>query len=539
MEYFDEKIETKKIKNIQNLLSTNPSLIEKAKCIHCSCIGTMSESIFCKNCLEVFCSLECQSSYKKGNPLCRLTSEPCDNKMNSDILQEIDDLRLLFVCPNYIRGCKKKMSYSEFYNSHSHIEICPFREMICKECGITICARDIKKHIMKCQFCNMTILKEKEMKHYETQCEYWVEYCNKCLTPKDKMNLSEHSEKICAILSEKKKELTSFMISLILRQKMFCEECNELLPSKQHVDLKKMKLEDITKIMPKGYDDICETDIPSDIIEEETISFKICGECHRLLCRKEYYLESLKCMSCSTSNKKIILGKEESCPFEKKIIQNYCETHHKYQLGNPTYCKNCGEGLLYCCGYCCIHCLSLYCSNCVNLKDDPKVFCMICKTCFKCIDSGISSINKKHNIHQEKKERKIYFSSIKPKEGDVDVLDEVKKIKLRKSASHVPKDVVGDDNRLELDFDKNKEEKEYERLSTRIDTSPSHNLNEKLGKKAIEAFLEDTEDLEGENVNLSRRKTCDFTSMPKQICKDCGAINLYFEVECIHCKKFL
>jgi hypothetical protein len=164
---------------------------------------------------------------------------------------------------------------------------------------------------------------------------------------------------------------------------------------------------------------------------------------------------------------------------------------------------------------------------------------MVCKTCFKCIDSGISSIKKKHSNHQEKKERKILFSNIYPKEGDADVLDEVKKIKIRKSASHVPKDIVGDENRLELDIDKNKEVKEYERLSTRIDTSPSQYFNEKKGKKAIEAFLEDTEDLEGENVNLSRRKTYDFTCMPKQICKECGAINLYFEVECIHCKKFL
>jgi hypothetical protein len=383
----------------------------------------------------------------------------------------------------------------------------------------------------------MTILKEKEMTHYEQQCEYWVEYCNKCLTPKDKMNLAEHSEKICAILSEKKKELMSFMLSLVLRQKMFCEECNELLPSKQHVSSKKLNLEDIKKILPKGYDDITESDIPSDLTEDETISFKMCGECHRLLCRKEYNIESVKCKKCSNSDK--ITSKLESCPFEKKIVQTYCETHHKYQLGNPTYCKNCGEGLLYCCGYCCIHCLSPYCLKCVDIKEDPKVFCITCKACFNCIDSGISSIKKKHNNHLEKKERKIYFSNIKPKEEDVNVIDDLKKIKIKKSASHVPKDIVGDENRLELDIHKNNEEKEYERLSTRIDTSPSKNLYEKKGKKAIEAFLEDTEDLEDQNVGLSRRKTYDFTCMPKQTCKGCGAVNLYFEVECIHFKKFL
>lgn len=536
MEYFDEKIETKKIKNIQNLESTNPSLIEKAKCLNCSCIGRITDSIYCKYCHEVFCSLDCQNIFKKNNPLCKISSEQCEYKLNSEILQKIDDMGLLFVCPNYIYGCKTRMTYSEFYIGHSHIEKCHFRELICKECGITICARDIKKHIMKCQFCNMTILKEKEMVHYEQQCEYWVEYCNKCLTPKDKMNLAEHSEKICTILTEKKKENLSFMISLLLRQRMFCEECHELLPSKMHVDIKKLNMNDLKKVLPKGYEDICETDIHTDISEDEKINFKLCEGCNRMLCGKEFSLESVNCRKCyNLSIKKTDI--EETCPFDRKIVQNYCETHHKYQLGNPTFCKNCNQVLLYCCGYCCIHCLSPFCLDCVNRE--TKIFCSICKTCLHCIDSGISSIQKKHNNHLEKKEKKIHFSNIRPKEEDKNVLDEVKNMKIHKSASQIPKEIKGEEIKLDFDLGKKNEEKEYERLSTRIDTSPSEKMIKKGGKKAIEAFLEDNEDLEEENLNFSRRKTYDFTFMPKQTCKSCGAINLYFEVECIHCKKFL
>jgi hypothetical protein len=85
------------------------------------------------------------------------------------------------------------------------------------------------------------------------------------------------------------------------------------------------------------------------------------------------------------------------------------------------------------------------------------------------------------------------------------------------------------------------ERETQERISTLVNTSFSNQpeKKEKSKKSTIEEFLEDYEDVNHSLNTRSRRLTYDLTTMPKQICNSCGTVNLYFEVECSECKKFL
>ena len=514
MEYFEDVKRSRTIKQFQDIEENYKDLINKAKCTNCSYIGG-PEMIHCINCGDIFCSSECQSIYKK-NGICIDTGEKCNFSLNSNVIKRIDELGLQFLCPY---GCKLKMTYYEFFNDAFHITTCRYRTIFCKECKNLMRYKDIKFHILKCQFCNKIILKEREIVHYEQECEYWVEYCEKCGSPKDKMNLAEHSDKICIIESQRRKEIISYIFSLLLKEKIYCEYCNDLLPCHNKVKTQ-LNIKNINKLLPEGFK-TNEEEISNRVLGEESIiNFKVCEHCQRILCEREF-INSKKCIKCNEiqSDSKDYIDKNSL------KMEHFCETHCKYQINIPTSCHNCKLTLLDCCGLICTNCNSLFCSSCTstkNKKNESVNYCIECNNCLKCIESNDENI-KLHLNHLDNV-KKSDFSSEKQRYNQYSERGLYK----RKSVCGVPKDFMKNQLKAHLGL----AEETGDRLSTKDDSSPSN--KEFTKKKEINDFQEINEE-----ERNGRRLTYDFSRLPKQTCKTCGYVNMYFEVECVNCKKYL
>lgn len=513
MDHFLEINETRKIKQIKE--QNNKELIDQAVCINCSCIGNILESIYCESCHEVFCSNECKAKYKI-NDTCSETEDKCRYSLNTIVLTQLNEKNLLFSCPN--EGCNLMMNYFEYFKELNHINQCEYRRIVCKECKNVILFKNIKSHTSWCQYCSKTFLKEREKAHYDQECEYWVEYCEKCLSPKDKMNLGEHSDKICMIQSKRRKQLLSFTLSLLFRQKMFCEECQCLLTCNHKVK-KNFSCEEIFKLLSREYITARDNDLNNLITvgANEQVNFKVCEGCNRILCQKEFSTYNNDCLKCNEKRGKHC-SNPEHCKIDKTTQQHFCETHHKYQFEDPRSCGHCNRKILLCCGLPCLSCRLSFCNICTEAKDQKGeilVFCIRCEICLNCI-------NTKENLNRKHLMKKSCLDSLKQQYKAEELKN---KYNLIKQTDQIHK------------YQSNDQMEEIDNLGV-IDETASSFMNRRGIRKGKDNYFDDLEEIYKEQRNR-RRVSYDYTSIPKQKCHICGHFNMFYEVSCKNCKQFL